>query len=276
MSTKIYDGYVINEVLTTYQLKLIFKKIKQQVDRIAIELFKSKYAKVACTYLDDVMTGYIKPKDNKSPSFYAFEKQLDAHKKINNDLRSPDWDFSVIMFIYPLKNKTLFIINTEHNELLNIILKICPKIKYYGYWNNTDPSKDCSKEEWRQRENDWNKVFDESIYPIGMRIILDEYKCSIPVNLEIISLVPNFEDRVNYQVKNHLIVKRIRYIRKKEKIKLKNNEEMNRICMESFWWLQEGIEKKDVRFLRIFNKEKERISKILKKNLTIEDISNDI
>lgn len=36
-----------------------------------------------------------------------------------------------------------------------------PKIKFYGYWDNTDQDEDCSEEEWSERRSFFDGFFDE-------------------------------------------------------------------------------------------------------------------
>lgn len=47
------------------------------------------------------------------------------------------------------------------------MFKSNPKMKFYGYWNNSDPDEDCSEEEWNEREEFFETLFDGEFFHFG-------------------------------------------------------------------------------------------------------------
>lgn len=68
--------------------------------------------------------------------------------------RSPfDLTFGWNVFVPPGGR---FVLATPWGSLDRESRKCLPKwVESYGYWDNTDPPKDVSSREWRQRERDW-------------------------------------------------------------------------------------------------------------------------
>ena len=86
---------------------------------------------------------------------------------LHDEIKSGQWspfniDASIVVYFH--KNK--IILQLFGFELFGNIIKIFNKrMKYYGYWDNTDRDENCSEEDWNNREDFFDSLYKKSSYP---------------------------------------------------------------------------------------------------------------
>lgn len=180
MSTKIYNGYIINKNLNDFFLE-IQKVYKTKIEDKRRQLFYEEYIGYSIEILDKNtinkktkkllikdkifdknIINYLNTTDSfKNKNFYIHrimsnvldfvENKEDNEKNIFNNSR-----LKLELFFYPIsENKTLIYVLCE-NSLFNILKENIEGIEEYGYWNNSDKPDDCTNKEWKKRKSDWN------------------------------------------------------------------------------------------------------------------------
>jgi hypothetical protein len=271
MSTKIYDGYIINKELSSHEIELMIKKIKAKVDPVAIRLHTCIFASKVVTYYDSVATSYLTPKTKYSAMFVISEEEREARKNLLQLQREPDWDYDVDIRFYPVKGCIPLIIQTEHNELRKAVCEAYHHIKYYGYWDNTDPDENCSVQEWKERERMWNRIFKNDV--ISFRVHLEKYRYHRYSEKYFMEQIPSFEQRVLTQSKNHVIVNKIRNLQGNTKDDI---ETSLRIASNTIIWLAEGMRNEDPEVMQLVEAEKDRCKPLMKEFLTMKDLQEKI
>ncbi|MDD5649407.1 MAG: hypothetical protein PHF86_03170 [Candidatus Nanoarchaeia archaeon] len=275
MSTKIYNGYIIHSELSSYEIGCILKKIKTNVDIIATRMRDKQFVNVAVTYFDDVSTGYSEYKQLETPFYYSGMQQQKAEQELKKGLRNPLYDYEVIINFYPLKKKTLLTINTEHIELANAVLNSYHRIKYYGYWNNTDPDKNCSEKEWYERETNWNKIF-KCYTSIYFQTSFKDYIYKHTPKENLFEFIPTFDKRLERQTSEFTIIHYIKKAQENENISNEKMHENFHIVMNAILKVNSRIENRDQEVIKDFNKYKEHLKFLMKKELTIKDLETEI
>lgn len=144
MSIKIYDGHIYRGSI--YNL---LPRIKS-------------FAPTVIAYGEKLMDTYeIETKAEGVTDWWAAwnKERTSPYRDSFTDTR-----FEITMF--PLsKRKTLLLPFYGSNKILTAFREHLPEVQYYGYWNNTDPDKECSSREWRARRRDWEKALPGVCYP---------------------------------------------------------------------------------------------------------------
>lgn len=167
MSIKIYEAYRMDICSMTEFLKFC-KEIQKQAEAIRLEMLQAM-----C-------------KEAKKPYHEVFmEWQKRSWETKRTQKRDPFFDFSFEMAWFPIEDHILLILYCEHTELKKTISENS-KIKFFGFWNNTDPDENCSDEEWKERERLWNKaLLDASGIPSKEGFHFDILGYDLPIPKEI-------------------------------------------------------------------------------------------
>jgi len=165
MSTKIYNGYLIDANPSTFQLKEMVHQFRKVLRETRNGIIKELYTKDSY----------------KKVHSELWKRALEIKR---SNLSDPVVDFSAEICFIPIENKMLAITYWEHREYTKAWQSLT-NVKYYGYWNNTDQDEDCSDEEWKQREEDWGKALPGIGVPalVGFNIVVLDY--SLPYANEI-------------------------------------------------------------------------------------------
>lgn len=168
MSTKIYNGYIIQ----TDDIKLIMRllgEIGKRYDKVASKAVATLAARMITNVWDCMATGneinpVIKPESGTSIYFKVSQTIEERRRKIaTTRRRDPLFDFEFEITIFPIASKTLAMLFCDNRTLTKILteplIESYPRlIEPYPYWDNTDRPDDVTDEEWRIREDDWDRA----------------------------------------------------------------------------------------------------------------------
>lgn len=202
MSTKIYDAYVMKDVPTLYELRKRVSRLRSVVQEEFFNLYTKKVAVLACSIIDDLSL-------NKSVYSEEYPNSIwsEAHKQVEDrnrhiqktKERNPSYDFHCELEIIPIKNKIMVMVFCEQPRIIEIIARQ-KYLKYYGYWNNTDPDERCSEKEWNQRKKDWNEALPGIGIPSenGFNVQLHAPYFLLPEDFieRLLRIAPSYEDRI--------------------------------------------------------------------------------
>lgn len=173
MSTKIYNGLKIEETNFSVikSLCLDYKQyVSPIIEKTVANMFWREifyhYDRHTVLKTDSRITecSICKP-ENKIDSeflgsfrFFQIRKIEDTFtKRFEGGL----YNTEITVVFFPLEKYTLAI-PFDQTEVspkdIKPFVEFDPRIKFYGYWDNTDQDENSSEEEWQQRENDWNEV----------------------------------------------------------------------------------------------------------------------
>jgi len=168
MSTKIYNGYKINNINSLLELKEFCQRITPIFEEAQKQLLGKITADIAVKIIDklkfNLSVDYYITKEHKNKKFtnsvYREAKYLveEKQRKIKQTgQRDPSYDIEINIIFIPIQNKMLSIFYAERQELTNI-WKNFDEVEYYGYWDNTDRDEKCTEDEWDQRDKDWEEA----------------------------------------------------------------------------------------------------------------------
>jgi len=148
MSTKIYNGYIIDGITNLSDLSRFIKKIHDLIipkfDEINADEF---YTSIIRTY-DKLSCGQLLGDWTRAVYFVGSDIIYEMRKEFD---REPYFN---IAFIY-LDDKLLALYYCSFPEIKKLWESL-DEVSPYWYWNNSDPDENCSEEEWAQRELDWD------------------------------------------------------------------------------------------------------------------------
>ncbi len=128
-------------------------------------------------YIEEVIAHLSKWNENeiKKYSNEVYHKEEDSYfylpillrDEIRKGENSPfNFDASVVVYFYQRKIVAVPFGFNMFKEL-NTMFRSNPKMKFFGYWNNSDPDENCSEEEWAEREKFFEGLFEGEFYHFG-------------------------------------------------------------------------------------------------------------
>ena len=158
MSTKIYDGFVI-ENKTLEQLHKQIMVYRQEVIALTQQELSEYIGGLVAYHLDEITMGIKKDKSKHSilsgKNVFMKDQEADCRAK---GMRSHLYDFSCEISLIPLKaNKILGIIYTKRESFKDLWFNKS-FVKEYSYWNNTDKPDEITGKEWAQRDRVWGRA----------------------------------------------------------------------------------------------------------------------
>lgn len=169
MSTKVYTGVLID-------FENDFWKKLDQIQQV----FENTFNDLNKKYTDDLL--FEKYKNcvtdvfaNKDPEFGSgiLIKALEQHKENKKD--NPDPLASrLVVFETQSQGKNLGFVSGKGKYFENLVERL-DFVDEYGYWNNTDKPDELSDEDWDERRNNWNEIFDKNLW-----FTRNSYSISIP------------------------------------------------------------------------------------------------
>ncbi len=137
MSTKIYTGYKIN--LPVHQILPFLMKFHNS---LTDSDWYRQQVTLSCMYhaLDAVIR--------------IFDLPLDKNELRNHFVSLWETYIKYEIAIIPQESYTLAIVVTINEAVLQKFAEH-PETQYYGYWDNMDPPKNVSEEEWENRRKTW-------------------------------------------------------------------------------------------------------------------------
>lgn len=190
MSTKIYNGYILKEQLSMYELNKFMDELRKKanlegrkrIQNMVIKDFLYFYYYKQIHGVDKVKEMVEETTENVRVN-HIWKALLDGdwsklfHKvywrilkeihEASNDqtLDSLEYDFSSEFMFFPLKTKTL-LMYFGYFDVEGMITG-SGQILDYHYQNQTDRPENISHEEWKQRETDWNEAIGPDFIPIN-------------------------------------------------------------------------------------------------------------
>jgi len=151
LSTKIYDAHLWQG--TADELAISMHELrKQYIEEAAKELSK---------WSEDELKEYSKKRHNFVEDQYFYLPFL-LRDEIRKGENTPfNFDASVVVYFYKGKIVAIPFGLTMFKEL-ETAFRSNPKMKFYGYWDNVEPDEDCSEEEWEERKEFFDGLFDDS------------------------------------------------------------------------------------------------------------------
>lgn len=178
MSTKIYDGVVLENVVSAQQLL----QFRQDARAALMPVFREESCKqfyrclvAAALHLAEAPTVF-----RLEFSYLDFDGIREAGTSnlwrlrllVGDNLREqarknaiartlsefePSADFKLGLAVFPLGTKTLAYPLADNGALLKAFNAL-PGVREYGYWDNTDKPEDVTDMEWSQRYKDWEEA----------------------------------------------------------------------------------------------------------------------
>lgn len=181
MSTKIYNGYQINKKMSAHSLFNLLNKMNKDFQEVCDNLYYREIAKFTSLCLDSklalgedrvsdiILTKYKYKPDKYSDSLFFYIDDLIKRDSNSDSIFESDFDFKCEIKLLPIRDKTLFILYTQHSEYKKILggydeegVEKCsekyPQISPYPFYNNCDAPEHLSDEEWKSREAEWNRA----------------------------------------------------------------------------------------------------------------------
>ncbi len=266
MSIKIYNGYTL-PYMSLEELYAITQDFKNKINTAAEKLANELVAKMSTTIFDLVTIGeYQDPEKQASfPLAIAMHKIHDRQRKIKSThQRDPEVDFSCSACIIPsIKYQKIFcLLFSEQKEFTKIWEEI-PGLQEYPYWNNTDHPDDMTWEQWEERGKEWTDALGETGIPrdAGFTIECGD-ALSIPRSEKVLEYIPDFEKRVS-KIGLNCVYKKATEEFKQEDPELKNPY---RIISQAKNFIKSEAGQS------LLQEEKQRISALLKPEITKEDL----
>lgn len=293
MSTTIYNGYKL-PMMSFRELTEFTKRFREMAKEKTVELVSAYIAEKITELLDDMriwdeemfverhvlyedeLEKLIKQRNLEKQGVVLNEEEkiklrLDAYphrtaksvvvwkareryRKIEQTMtRDPVVDFDSNACFIPIQDKILVLFNCEQKEIVELWESL-PEITYYGYWNNTDPDKSVSEEEWEQRRKDWNEalpgagvLMDNGMFAYFVKDVFNPLMIEVQL---VMKFIPSFEKRVNRVAKDIVMDRKFKEL-------ISANENKMNALWETIDWLKTDEGKEEVK------KEKERVAPLL-------------
>lgn len=236
MSTKIFNGFIINKKVSTYELNEMMDIIRKEVNDTYLEIIYKDFLEFVAKILDNkyymskkeydlYLKTELKTKENDIIYMIFANKVKECIS--SEELINSDYDYSCSMTIHPLKNKTLLLLFSQKKEYNKLFGEwdeegeIYTKNKFdfideYIYYNNTDKPKKISTKKWETREEDWDKAIGYKA-PSSTGMIAEFINTKeIPSKILFNDLEKGIEDIYEYRIKR--IAKK--YVNKKYNTKI--------------------------------------------------------
>ena len=176
MSTKIYNGFIIDDVTTFAELKTWIENARETLEPVKKKVttdFKLRIAAqmhTAAFFADSRETfknGLALETDPEFLAVEAADKKRDTRHVIRHYIshltKSEELsyfksmvEFSLQLFFTDDNRLMGYRLGNAQPEPVENWLKALPGYRYYGYWNNVDPDENCTEEEWEKRKKDWD------------------------------------------------------------------------------------------------------------------------
>lgn len=149
MSTKLYDGLIIDTDDIFDFTKRLHALVKQTFQEVARELVIEEITRIF---------------DGNEPIdmalFYTAQEKWDERqgKLSRRSVFEDPLRFSLVMGKTP-GGKILAYPYYGRNEYVEALLTM-PEVSSYGYWNNTDQEEGITDEQWNERRQEWDSLID--------------------------------------------------------------------------------------------------------------------
>jgi hypothetical protein len=165
MSTKIYTAYRTQHVhdifALAYELKL---KARGEMSKYLEDVYRSimPHVKMDPKEVERYRKSDPGISDERIRMHLAHNYAREQYKAQLGKFDRNSFDFSASLAIRRLGSRYYIIPYGEYPVIEKVFgfLKRHPKLRYYGYWNNTDPDPKASPREWAERRRVWEKILE--------------------------------------------------------------------------------------------------------------------
>lgn len=161
MSTKIYNGFLLNNAKTLEDALLFSNSIRDDFEQMANEIWISNIIRIATKEYDySTYKGNIEK--NKSFIFSAFRILAEDERKSIATKQSSLSNVEMELCYFPikLKNKKRIVgIYFFGNRDMQNKFTALPEISEFAYYDNSDMPSDISLKEWNTRKKIWENIF---------------------------------------------------------------------------------------------------------------------
>lgn len=198
MSTKIYNGFMLNGVYTIQDMYNFVNSLRGPIKE-AVYMDRAKEILSTATLIYDMYhvmgEDYFNPnEDERVPLLVASKRHvvLPKDESSNYDVAIGHVDgYTLGMFFFDDRQSEQIILNH-------------PAVTYFGYWDNTDPDDNTNEREWELRKELWGKLFEDSGYPSEVmfvqRILNNQY--IMPEDTHMADSLPSLTERRDAVIRN--------------------------------------------------------------------------
>lgn len=202
MSTKIYEGFKIDNINTISELGLWINQFRGKAE-VKLREVVTKYVAEKSTEIIDFLTVYsiddAMKKLDIGFNILGCSPLTAAQMHVWHEEKKPQQerlcDFYCELQLFPMSgNELLGVIFTSHYRDFEPILESMPGYSEYGYWNNTDRPSKISQKKWNKRRDDWDTAIGYAPvgnYGFGVNCRFH----SMPNKEQIIQYIPSLNDR---------------------------------------------------------------------------------
>lgn len=166
MSTKIYNGYLVEGIKTIEDLFSFAFQAKETLTNVSKEIQKKTIANSTVNIVDCTRFDIDPPKKDTLKSdnirtaayYYVYNNSKNIEQ---TQLRDPLFDFNACVAFSFVNGRLLARTFIEQSRMEDT-WRAMDGVKFYGWWDNADPDEDCTRKEWNQRKRDWNKLIDQT------------------------------------------------------------------------------------------------------------------
>ena len=179
MSFKVFNGYHLPGKYSIAQLVKKFDPFREQVEKLNEKIVGDLILDEAVFAHDMMMVGatvkIARKKEKKAELKSLLWDLWDKWREEWHESRAKS-QFSLIMtevelILYQSRRNGIGILFFGPREAEELLKKV-PGVRYYGYWNNTDPDETCSKKEWQDRKKLWEGAFSKKHRPMDIGLSL--------------------------------------------------------------------------------------------------------
>lgn len=268
MSTKIYDGFRVDNINTMSGLGLWIKQFRGKADLKLSELV-TKHIAERSTEIIDYLTVYsieeVVKKLDFGFNFLGCSPLTASQMNLWSEEKKPQqerlFDFYCELQMFPMEGNTMLgIMFSSHYREFEGVLESMPGYSEYGYWNNTDRPSKISQKKWNQRRDDWdNAIGYAPVANYGFGVNCRYH--SLPKKEQVILNIPSLADRTK------ALAMAIVYDEKIREMEESNKEES---FSEYLHWMgsKDHISK--------INAKKKELKKILLKDISMDTLFTEI
>lgn len=207
MSTKIYNGFILNSINTLEDAFIFAKELKPKLKSMADLYWLKMMVEISIAHLDtDLINNNVTLKSNISYWMDAYKRIIEAETESIKTRTKSFTNVDVELALAPVqinKKKAIIGISFFGNRAMQEHFLKLPEVSEYAYYDNTDEPETISKADWEYRGKVWDSVFDDSNYIVGQSMFTIKL---VPDDVRIITqdfikenyatYIPTFEKRV--------------------------------------------------------------------------------
>lgn len=167
MSTKIFNGYRVKANTLDEAISILQSKKEAFIGFYNAHILEKKVEGCLNSFFHHLL----------NPDLLDGVDNIALYLKEDQDLKEQVKFEPFEILIHPKNIHGYYLCNiTCPSELVRSMLRCCPELSQYSYWNNTDKSNRVSYKDWAQRKKDWAEAVSEFSFELSglkMTLIVD-------------------------------------------------------------------------------------------------------